>query len=351
MKKQPAINKGFVMEELLRNYFLRAGYYAVRGVPFVYQEFDVTDIDIWLYGRMSAVSREITIVDAKNKKTPQAIERIFWVQGLKMATKATNAVVATTDRRQEVKDFGKELGISVLDGSFLSRLDKSGEINTDRLSDEEFMGKIDEYSLGKLDGNWRGRITFCKSLLSRGLSFDNCNEWLIHGHFFAEQVVTKPSQREVAVRCLFLICSFLAIAIDYVMREFSFVDPSERSLQIRDGFTYGTKGSVGLKKLVNVAVGLVEQHAVDGVNLSHQIRLSIEHDLAALNSSILGDFFSNIDVANSLFAVAKEFEKTAMLRSMPPHESSTVEMRSMLYCLLDYWGIDRVLFLNSLRQS
>ena len=79
MKKQPAINKGFVMEELLRNYFLRAGYYAVRGVPFVYQEFDVTDIDIWLYGRMSAVSREITIVDAKNKKTPQAIERIFWV--------------------------------------------------------------------------------------------------------------------------------------------------------------------------------------------------------------------------------------------------------------------------------
>ena len=44
-KSQQALSKGPKMEELLRSYFLKAGYYVVRGVPFVYEGFDVTDID------------------------------------------------------------------------------------------------------------------------------------------------------------------------------------------------------------------------------------------------------------------------------------------------------------------
>ena len=158
MSKSPQVLlKGPRMEELLRSYFLKAGYYVVRGVPFIYEGFDVTDIDLWLYSRTSSVSREITLVDAKNKKTPQAIERIFWVQGLRIATKATNAVVATTEKRQEVKDFGRELGVLVLDGTFLGKLDKTDAPNALRFSEEEFFSKIDEYSLNKLDGDWRDR--------------------------------------------------------------------------------------------------------------------------------------------------------------------------------------------------
>ncbi len=90
MGKQHPINKGYRMEESLRSYFLKTGYYVVRDVPFVYGGFDITDIDLWLYGRASSVSREITIVDAKNRRTPQAMERIFWVQGLRQATNATS---------------------------------------------------------------------------------------------------------------------------------------------------------------------------------------------------------------------------------------------------------------------
>ncbi len=95
MKK---VNKGEVMEELLRDYFMQAGYYVVRGVPFVYEGFDITDIDLWLYSRTSSISREITIVDIKNKKTPQAIERIFWTKGLAEAVGAGNAIVASTEK-------------------------------------------------------------------------------------------------------------------------------------------------------------------------------------------------------------------------------------------------------------
>lgn len=201
--KAPILGKGHIAEELLRAYFSKAGYYAIRGVPFSYEGFDVTDIDLWLYSRASSVSREITIVDAKNKKTPQAIERIFWVHGLKSATKATNAIIATTDKRPEVKAFGKELDIVVLDGSFLARLGSRDGLDPLRLSDEELSSSLESYSLGKFDGNWKGKISFCKSLLSKGLTFDNCNEWLNQGKFFAENAASNLQQRENALRCLY----------------------------------------------------------------------------------------------------------------------------------------------------
>ena len=86
------IPKGFEMEEQLRNYFMQSGYFVVRGVPFVYEGFDVTDIDLWLYSRESSLTRNITIVDVKNKKTPQAIERIFWAKGLAKAVSAYPSV-------------------------------------------------------------------------------------------------------------------------------------------------------------------------------------------------------------------------------------------------------------------
>jgi len=351
MGKQSAFGKGHAMEEALRSYFLKAGYYVVRDVPFVYEGFDITDVDLWLYGRASSVSREITIVDVKNRRTPQAMERIFWVQGLKQATKANSAVVATTDRRQEVKDFGRDLGVLVLDGFFLAKLAKSDNPTVHRLAEEELISRIDQHSLGKLDGDWKGRVLLCKSLLPRGLSFDNCNEWFSHAKFFAEQSVIRPTQRETALRCLYLVCSLIAIAVDFLLREFSFLDQAERSALIKDGFTYGSKGSSGMKKVLNVALRLVEEHAPDGPSISKQMSSSVERQLASLNTVILGEYFSKTDVAKTLFTVARELENLAMQRGFASHATASVETRGMLSCLLDYWGIDRVMFSEGQESS
>lgn len=340
-KVQKNLPKGPEMEELLRSYFLRAGYYVTRGVPFSYKGFDVTDIDLWLYNRTSSVSREISLVDIKNKKTPQAIERIFWVRGLQIAMNATNAIVATTDRRQEVKDFGRNLGVLVLDGNFLRRLASSDAPNSDRLSDEEFFAKVNEYPLRKLDGDWPGRILLSKSLLAKSLSFDSCNEWLDQGKFFVEQSITKTTQREVALRCLYLVCSFFSIAVDHCLKELSFYEQSERNVLIKNGFTYGSRGGEGLNNILNVAIRLVEEHANNGAAISQQVRLNVENQLSLLKTSVLGDFFSKNDVARTLFNVAKEFEQLAMARNFIPHGAASVELRSVLFCLLDYWGIDR----------
>ena len=225
-------NKGQKMEEALRIYFLKSGYYVSRGVPFKYQGFDVTDIDLWLYNRTSSVSREISIVDIKNKKTPQAIERIFWVKGLQLAVKATNALVATTDKRPDVKDFGKDMDVFVLDGSFLNKIQKFEKDIDNRITDEEFWILIGNYSLGKHDGDWKKKLIEAKSLLAIGLNFDNINSLLDTAHCFIEQILTKPSQLEIALRSFYLVCSYIAVNMDYLQRELSFLNDIESKKKI-----------------------------------------------------------------------------------------------------------------------
>jgi len=112
--------------------------------------------------------------------------------------------VATTDKRSEVKDFGKEQGVLVLDGHFMSLLSRSDSILEYRFSEEELFSEIEKYTLGKLDDDWKGRVVKSKALLAKGLSFDSCNMWLEQGKYFAEQVITNPSHRQLAYRLCFL---------------------------------------------------------------------------------------------------------------------------------------------------
>jgi hypothetical protein len=167
--------KGPAAEEALRNYFLSIGYFVVRGCKFRYDRFDVTDVDLLLYGRSSALHRERINVDIKNKKTPQALERAFWAKGLQTVLGLDACIVATTDSRPDVRAFGLEHGVTVLDGAFLSRLVKSGRSQQARIPEEALLQQLEKESLGKLGGDWRGRYEVGKSRLLDSLSFDGCN--------------------------------------------------------------------------------------------------------------------------------------------------------------------------------
>lgn len=335
------ISKGFEIEEKLRNYFLQSGYYVVRGVPFSYRGFDVTDIDLWLYSRESSLARNITIVDVKNKKTPQAIERIFWAKGLAKAVNANSAIVATTDRRREVKEFGRDLDVLVLDGVFISKLSKSDSFLQNRLSDEEFLDVIDSYSLGKLDGDWKGQVLKSKGLLTKNIGFDSCNQWLEVAKFFAEQVLTKPSQIEPALRCFYFSLSLFSIGIDHILKELSFLDHDERMNRLIDGFTYGSKGRSGVSQMLSTSLSLIEQFAPEGKALSSQVRSKVNADFESLPTNIIGEYFAKSEVGKVVFSVAREFENISMSRTFINHANSTIELRGIIGCLLDYWGINR----------
>ena len=53
MEKQTELFKGELMEEKLRLYFLNNGYYVARGIKYVFEGNEITDIDLFLYGRVS----------------------------------------------------------------------------------------------------------------------------------------------------------------------------------------------------------------------------------------------------------------------------------------------------------
>jgi hypothetical protein len=338
-------NKGQKMEEILRIYFLKSGYYVTRGVPFKYQGFDVTDIDLWLYNRTSPVSREISIVDIKNKKTPQAIERIFWVKGLQLATKATNALVATTDKRPDVKDFGKDMNVFVLDGNFLTKIQKFEKELETRLTDEEFQKLIDSYSLGKLDGDWKRKLVESKGLLASGLNFDNINNLMECSHFFLEQILTKPSQTELALRCFYLICSYISVNIDYLQKDLSFLDNTEAKIKtISDGFRYGSKGEKKINQIIDMSLSFVEQYSNNGKTTANQARHNIRKQLENIQTNILADYFSNYEVSQNIFKTAIEFEQLAMNKTFVNHSDSSISARGFISVLLDFYSIDRVKF-------
>ena len=115
METQQTLFKGELMEELLRYYFLEMGYFVARGVKFQYQNMDVTDIDLFLYGRPSSLTRERINVDIKNKKTPQAFERIVWANGLMRILNLDSCIVATTDSKPIITSFAQSMHTMVLD--------------------------------------------------------------------------------------------------------------------------------------------------------------------------------------------------------------------------------------------
>lgn len=341
----PKLDKGFKMEEILRLYFIQSGYYVARGIPFRYKKFDITDIDIWLYNRTSPVSREISIVDIKNKKTPQAIERIFWVKGLQKAVNATNALVATTDKRPDVKEFGKEMDVFVLDGNFLNKIKKFEESLEYRITDEEFYELLNSYTLGKLDGDWKKLYEDSKSLLALGLNFDNVNKLINNAKFFAEQVLIKPSQKEIALRCFYHICSFIAINIDYIQKELLFLEDTDLRLKaFTNGFKYGSKGESEIKQIIDMSLAFVEQYSENGKATANQARTNIHKELDSMQTDTLAQYFSKYEVLKKMFNTAIDFEQLAMNKNFSNHTASSVEIKGFIGALLDFSSIDRVEF-------
>lgn len=336
--------KGGAAEELLASYFRQSGYFVVRGVPFEYQGYSVTDIDLWLYIRSSSVSREIAIVDIKRKRTPQAIERIFWTKGLQRAVGADRAVVATTDSREEVVSFGQKMGVTVLGGKFLKKLENPKRGGENRLSEEELVRLFDEKTLGRLDGDWRGRLMRAKQGLAHGLSFNVVNMWLEDGAFFAEQAISRPSNRELAIRCAFRVMSFIAVGVDFILKDLSFEESNDRRRALKSGFTYGDGGANSISENVTQSLALLQQFGGVSSSQTGAIKSRVEAAFDKLPTDILSEFFGSVSGARELVAIAKELDSASMSRAGPTATGLSQSAISLIGCLLDFWGLERTGF-------
>ncbi len=338
--------KGARTEELLRRYFLDIGYFAVRDIQFIFQGHVITDVDLWLYLRPSILTRQRTIVDIKNKRTPQAIERIFWTKGLQEALGLDGAVVATTDKRPAVRNFGLQNNVTVLDDSFLSKLESQRAHSRDRLSEEEFLSEFGADLLGKMRGDWLARLQLSKSRLLSHLDFSGCNTWLADASYFAEQTIVDPQRRVPATRLLYLSISFFLIALDFILKDFSFVDPSLKAKTLKNGFTHGAIGSEGVERLLAQSITLIENYLPEGRRWTDQLRKNVLGAFQDVPADILKEFFGRVDISGSLFVFARKLEELAYFREFTPPQSLDAELKSVVGVVLDFSQIERAKFFD-----
>ena len=319
--KDTVILKGELMEEKLRQYFLDNGYYVARGVKYKYDDLDITDIDLFLYSKVSSLSRERINVDIKNKKSPKAFERIIWTKGLQNLLLFDSCVVATSEKRDSIRQYGKKHNVLILDGEFLQRLNYKVE---NRIPEDVFLKDLSQIKSLNVFKNqtWNNLYEDSKSRLLNELDFSGFNKSLITVKYFIEKCF-NPQKREQATRTLYATLSHSLIILDYVLREINL-----RKETLSDGLKFGNLGREGVNRTIDMAIKITNSKIPANV-----IKQSIDTN----QTDILVDFFSKSDISKNIFKIAVD------LLDSP--------IRSLMYLFLDFFSINRKSFYDLYNQK
>lgn len=341
MENQQTLSKGELMEELLRNYFLNSGYYVVRGIKYKYEGFDITDVDLYLYGRSSSLTRQRINVDIKNKKTPQAFERILWANGLMKLLNFNSCIVATTDQRPVIHTFGQLHNTIIMDGAFLAKL----RSNTfpDRLTEEELTIRLSKHKSYKTFDNkdWRYIYETSKSKLLTEQDYSGFNSALSNLIYFIEKVLTDEQKREDATRMIYLVLSHMLIIIDFIVKDIAFLDTPDREKKLSDGFKFGNLGKDGVDKIISMAV------QISGNKSANSFLKSLE----SIPTDILRDFFSKNDNTKNLFNWSREFEQLGYKKQFIDPDKIDAPLKGVLSVMLDFAKIERKKFFDIYPKS
>ena len=343
-KKVP--KKGLIAEEAVRQYFLSAGYFVVRGIPVRYNSTDITDIDLWLYSRSSLITRERIVVDIKHKKTPQALERVFWTKGLQSALNLDKSIVVTSDKRPGTVEFGRNSDVLVFDGNFLSAItDHYASVN-DRLSEEEFKEYLDDLENIHNAKTYYEWLKAQKAKLIQPLSFNTCNSYLEEIGKLLPEISPDAKMIEFKIRLLYIFISYFLISLDYASYPSSHQLPGEKFKVLDAGFRYGDSGKSRIKDITNAVASIVPAFSPDRSLITRQaIEKEIIQTFSDHPAEHLAEFFSRLVGTRTVFLTAKMFEKHAYDPFFTNISKLDVELRAVFGVLIDYHGLDRKRYL------
>lgn len=339
--------KGEIFEELVREYFSRRGFLAVRSVMFQFENDDVTDIDIWLYGKQASGFRMHGIVDAKNKKSPKAFERILWVKGLQAITGSDRAFVATTDSSEKTAAFGEQNNVLVLTKSFLQSIVDPD--NGGRLSLEEFNEYIHLFPSWKADGDWIRVINRVKSAVASTPPYQAFNIASAAFSFFAERIQTRPIYADQALRCALLVAAYACVALDRALEPLQFSAPALRKSSIVNGVAFGDSGDGKVRKSIKSVIDVIQEHVENGKAVSAKVRSFFDRLPTAVRADILSEHFESEARSQKLFQISRELERSAFLKQGINLDLS-VDAKSTLGAITDYCAIDRKLLLPAFKS-
>jgi hypothetical protein len=327
--------KGPMLEELVRAYFSQQGLFALRGISLRFEADEVTDVDVWVYGRQSASVRTRTLVDVKNKRSPKALERILWARGMQLALGCDRAIVATTDNNPKVVRFAHQQKIAILTKEFLERLQKGIDIKG-RLTLEEFTANIRSYKENKLDGDWLRRISDAKSALVSLHGYPAFNAAMSAFGFFAERSETRPQHKEQALRAAFLTAGLACIALDSALERIVYEDSHSRYKAIATGVTYGDAGDSKVQNSIDTVLSIIASGMENGRVVALQAREALNRLFEGVRADIIAEHFSREHNAAALFGAAKEFDDHAHKRDLTSASNLSMEAKSILGVFTDF---------------
>ena len=355
MTDKSQLSKGAVLEEVLRAYFLRAGFFVIRGIPFQFEEEDLADIDLWLYERPTGTARRVQICDIKYKQRPKAVERIFWTSGLADALNVDGAYVATTDKRKNLRWIAEKLDIQLIDGTDIQRIQKSQSIlYTDRISDEQLMQELKSVDRELRNKNLQDARFDILSALSEGFGAPSAVRALEgFSRLAAAAISYHPDSKatRAAGRLAYLAAAITCESLDYVSVDAAFRTFDERRELILNAVRLGVLSDYDGQKTLKLALALVEKYAPGGKAAAAAVEAGLKHDLEQIPAEIVTDQAVRLIKADKLFLTGRELEMASYDIMLPPFDRLSVETKSMLGALLDYAGIDRERFAHAWKAS
>ena len=340
MTAKNSSGKGGAAEEALRAYFRRTGCFVVRGIPLVYKCYDITDVDLWLYVKTSFLFAERACVDIKNKKTPQAMERILWTRGLKEILGIDRAFVVTTDNRPETREFGMVHGVGVFQGDFFQRVKNDFQPSC-RLSEDEFLALLKTPCIVNSDIEWRTWFRNMKARLLNGLNFNGCNSFLLGCKLVLDEYLATDKNSEAPVRLLYALIAYLLICLDYTARTFVALDTPERLRVLSDGLRYGEIGRQKTEEVMQMAFQFLMNIEQTTLFSKEILRNEFDKQVTEYHTEVLAEHFVKAEALKSLFRNAYVFEEFAYAQILQrPHELPN-EQKAVLGLLCDFLRHDR----------
>jgi hypothetical protein len=351
MSDKAQMSKGAVLEEVLRAYFLRAGFFVIRGVPFRFADEDLTDVDLWLYERPTGTSRRVQICDIKYKQRPKAVERIFWTSGLADALDVDGAYVATTDKRKSLRSVAEKLDLQLIDGTDIQRIQNSQSVlYSDRMGDEQLIAELQTVDKGFRNKNLQDARFDILSALSEGFGAPSAVRALEgFARLATAAVAYHPDSKAArsAGRLAYLAGAIACQSLDYVSVGAAFRTIDERRDLILRAVRLGALGDDDGQQTLRLALALVEKYAPGGRGTATAVEAGLKRDLDQIPAEIVADQAVRLLKSDQLFMTGRELEMASYHVALPTFDDLSVPTKAMLGALLDYANVDRERFANA----
>lgn len=221
---------GETYEESVKDFFIKNGYFTIKGLLYKDGKHLITDVDIWGYKNFGSYSYEKIIVDCKNKKRPKMAERILWTIGLKSSLSIEKAFVAVNKRNYEFQEFAVKNNIQILDPSVIDV-----KTNFENIVEDEFYEILNKNeSVGSL---FKENYEELKSLAIGKLDIKSLNKVLYIVKHFIERHSINPDT--ATFRMVLFSLSILFLLLDMLHMKYKSISEEYSMNKILDGIKYG----------------------------------------------------------------------------------------------------------------